>query len=400
MVANIIPPLVLTIALLAALPGVRAGDENDPLVPWRDGVRVRPVSTQPGRHTIHSYFNTTPESPDGRWILFFASTTANGQSGEICILERDTGLEKVIARGITTEDAHRVACQQWTSRGKRVVFHDERNGEWRVVAVDVNSGQERILAHDRQLGFGQPNSDLAPIYGKHWNPGGHRDLELVNVETGEIRTAVTADAVKAACSEWIAKQFSDRPVSIFFPVVSPDMKRAFFKLATPAGGDARSQRASERKGLVCYDLDKNRFLFLRGKWGHPGWLPDSRTLIEIPNRLIDSDTGAERGIPGLPAFHGDHPSVSPDGRLFTTDTTLEKFGGTAKEWGVVVGDIRGKNYAILHRFDNSHGANSWRRSHPHPAFSPDGKRIYFNVSSGPWTQLHVAEAADTKSSKP
>jgi WD40-like Beta Propeller Repeat len=30
-------------------------------------------------------------------------------------------------------------------------------------------------------------------------------------------------------------------------------------------------------------------------------------------------------------------------------------------------------------------------SHPHPAFSPDGKRLYFNVSAGQWTRLHVAE---------
>jgi WD40-like Beta Propeller Repeat len=400
MAVNRISPLVLTLALLTAWPAARADDENDSLAPWRGGVRVRPVSTESGRHTIHSYFNTTPESPDGRWVLFFSSTAADGQSGEVRILERATGREKVLARNVTAEDAHRVACQQWISHGRRVVFHDERNGEWMVVAVDVDSTQERILARGRQLGFGRPDSDLAPIYGMHWNPGAHRDLELVNVETGGIRTAVTADAVKAAYPEWIARQFGDRPISIFFPILSPDLKRVFFKLATPAGGDARSKQASERQGLCCYDLERNRFLFLRGKWGHPGWLPDSRTISEIPNRLIDSDTGAERRIPELPAFHGDHPSVSPDGRLFTTDTSLEKLGGKAGAWGVVVGNIRGREYIIIHRFDNSHGANSWRRSHPHPAFSPDGKRIYFNVSSGPWTQLHVAEAAELKPLKP
>ena len=32
-------------------------------------------------------------------------------------------------------------------------------------------------------------------------------------------------------------------------------------------------------------------------------------------------------------------------------------------------------------------------SHPHPAFSPDGKRLYFNVSDGKWTRLHVAETS-------
>ncbi len=400
MIIKVVSWQALIVALLAAPTGVHAGDESDPLAPWRHGVRVQLVSEQAERHTIHSYFNTTPESPDGRWVLFFASTAADGQHGELCIRERSTGQERVLARDITTEDAHRVACQQWVSRGRRVVFHDERNGEWRVVVTDVDSAQERILARDRQLGFGQPNSDLVPIYGKHWNPGDHRNLDLVNVETGEIRTAVTAEAVKAACPEWIARQFGDRRVSIFFPVISPDLKRAYFKLATSVGGDARNKQASERKGLVCFDIEKNHFLFLCGKWGHPAWLPDSRTILEVPHRLIDSDTGVERRIPGLPALHGDHPSASPDGRLFTADTSLEKLGGPATEWGVVVGDIRGKEYVIIHRFDNSHGANSWRRSHPHPVFSPDGRRIYFNVSSGKRTQLHVAEAAEAKPSSP
>ena len=30
-------------------------------------------------------------------------------------------------------------------------------------------------------------------------------------------------------------------------------------------------------------------------------------------------------------------------------------------------------------------------SHPHPVFSPDSQRIYFNVGSDEWTRLYVAE---------
>ena len=117
--------------------------------------------------------------------------------------------------------------------------------------------------------------------------------------------------------------------------------------------------------------------------------------------MFDSNDGSYRRLPGLPAVRGDHPSASPDGKLIVTDTTLEQFGGTEKEWGVVVADARGNDYVIIHRFDNSHGAKSWRVSHPHPVFSPDGHRIYFNVSSGQWTQLHVAEVAAAKdASKP
>jgi hypothetical protein len=371
---------------------VQAEEGNDPLAPWRDRVTIRRVTMQAGRHTIHSYVNTCPESPDGRWVLFYASTTPDSHRGELRILERATGEEKVLARNINTEDAHRAACQQWASRGRRVVYHDVRDGEWLVAAVDVESGKERVLARNRQLCWGQANSDFVPIYGQHWNPGAHRDLELVNVETGEITTAVTADAVRAKYPELIAKLFGDKPMSVFFPILSPNLKRVIFKLASPGGGDFRSSKASVRLGLVCYDLENKRFLFATANWGHPAWHPDSRTIVQKGNYLFDSSDGRGRRIPDLPGFRGDHPTASPDGKLVVTDTTMEKFGGTEKEWGVVVSDIRGKNHIILHRFDNSHGAKSWRRSHPHPVFSADGRRIYFNVSSGDWTQLYVAEA--------
>ena len=381
------------LALLPAVAAIDASGGDDPLAPWRSGVNIRPVTTQGGRHTIHSYVNTCPESPDGRWVLFYASTTPDSHRGEIRILERATGEEKVLARNVNTEDAHRAACQQWISRGRRVVFHDVRDGEWIVAAVDVESGKERVLARNRQLCWGQANSDLVPIYGQHWNPGSHRDLELLNVETGEITTVVTADAVRAKYPALITKLFGDKTISVFFPIISPDLKRVFFKLASPGGGDFRSSKASIRLGLVCYDLENKRFLFATANWGHPAWHPDSRTIVQKGNYLMDSSTGSARRIPDLPGFRGDHPTASPDGKLVVTDTTMEKFGGTDKEWGVAVSDIRGKNHVIIHRFDDSRGAKSWRRSHPHPIFSPDGRRIYFNVSSGDWTQLYVAAAA-------
>jgi hypothetical protein len=77
------------------------------------------------------------------------------------------------------------------------------------------------------------------------------------------------------------------------------------------------------------------------------------------------------------------------------DGLLDGLGGKPNEWGIVVCDLRGGEgrYRILHRFDNSQGARSWRKNHPHPVFSADGKRIYFNVNAGPWTQLYVAECA-------
>lgn len=383
--------LIACVAAFVVSVRALAQDADDPLAPWRSDVQIRPVVPDAAGHTIHSYFNTCPESPDGSHVLFFASPARDGHRGEVRIRNRASGEEKVLARDVYVEDAHRVACQQWVSNGRRVVFHGERDGEWIVTAVDVASGSARDLARSRLSGWGQPHADIVPLYGRHWNPGPHRDLELLNVETGEIRTVLEADAVK---TEWITRVFAERPASIFFPVLSPDLQRVFFKMATATGDDPRSTKASQRLGLVCYHLGEQRFLYDSTRWGHPAWHPDSRTIIETSYYLFDSDTGKSRRLPGLPVPRGDHPSASPDARLIVTDTTMDVFGGDAKEWGIVVADARGTNHLIIHKFDNSRGASSWRRSHPHPVFSPDGRRIYFNVSSGDWTQLHVAEISE------
>ncbi|HWA98998.1 MAG TPA: hypothetical protein VG713_10920 [Pirellulales bacterium] len=392
--------LVRALAIVFAVASsVHAGDaastrsSADSLAPWRTAFRVRTVGPDQPRHTIHSYYLATPESPDGRKVLYYSSAVASGEHGELCILDRATGEETTLVKDIRTEDAHRAACQQWLSGGKRIAFHNVRDGHWSVSVVDLASADERVVATDRQLAFGQPTGDVLPIYGCHWNPGAHRDLELLDVATGRSTVPVTASAVAQKYGSWLHDEFGDKPISIFFPVLSPDRSRVFFKIAAGSGTDNyRSKGASHRQGLIAFDLDGNDFLFMRSKWGHPAWHPDSRTIIEMGNVLIDSADGAATRIPNMPYLSGSHPSVSPDGKLFVTDGLVDSVGGPQGQWGVMVGDMRGGAYVVLHRFDNSHGARSWRVSHPHPAFSADGQRIYFNESSGDWTRLHVIEA--------
>ena len=457
------PSSLLVAATLAVLPTLTAADAtDDPLAPWRSGVKISVAAPKDGRHTIHSYFNTCPESPDGRSVLFYSSTAKDGHRGEVVMRDRATGVEKVLATNINAEDAHRVACQQWVSGGKRVVFHGERDGGWFVGCVDLDTAKERILARGQLAGWGQPDADIIPLYSPHWKPGTHRDLDLINVVTGEKSTPVTVDALTQAYPEWFAKTFGDQQPSIFFPILSPNLERVFFKMALATSDDPRSKNASARQGLICYSLAEKKFLYMNPKWGHPSWQPDSRHITEMHYTVYDSNDGSVKANLGMPTkasrakgtadggksakgsgpdapvattkaerakaaaegrpvtkdkgaaeakaavasksaaeipgakfrdVSGDHPSVSPDGRLVVTDTIMTSFGGARNEWGVVLADTKGTGQIILHHFDNSHGAQSWRVSHPHPVFSADGKRIYFNVSDGEFTRLHVAECA-------
>ncbi len=369
----------------------------DPLSAWRTGAQVRPVSTVPGRHTIHSYYLTCPESPDGSQVVFYGSTTPDAQLGNLYVQDRATGKERLIAKDIATEDAHRAACQQWTSNGRRVAYHEVRSDQWRVCTVDLNSGKQTTVAHDRQIGFGNPSDDELPLYGCHWNPGPHRGIELANVETGELRQVIKMEQLQAKYGEQLKEMYGDNAISMFFPVVSPNRQRLFFKLAAGSGGnDFRSKQASVRKGTFVYDLAQEKFLFMRQQWGHPAWHPDSRHIVEVGNMLFDADHGGQRtDIPEIPKPSGSHPSISPDGKLLVTDGRLDAFGGQPGEWGIFVCDLRGgkDRFEIIHRFSQTGGARSWRGNHPHPIFSADSRRIYFNVNDGEFTQLFVAERA-------
>ena len=379
-------------------------DNPDPVAPWKTGVRTRPVSAVPNRHTIHTYFNVSPETMDGRYVLYYTSVTPEGHSGEIRMQERATAKETVLARNLDCEDAHRVACQQWVSNDRRVIFHDMRNGEVVVATVDIQTLKERVLAKGRMVSFSTQASDLIPIYGVHFQPGKYTDVELLNTATGEIKTLVTAKRVRDAYPEDIRKLYGDLQISTPFGVLSADEKLIFFKLSaqspnyTPLPeGHLKWPRSyqSDREGLVGFDIEHNKLLFFRRDWGHPSWDSKSTTILNAPNVLIDGRTGAVSPIPNLPRFPGQHLSFSPDGKLFVTDTQLGPFGGSKGEWGVAVCDVRGGNWTMIDRFQGDQGATTWRKNHPHPAFSPDGNRIYYNVSSGKYTQLHVAERAES-----
>lgn len=363
-----------------------AADRPASLDGWGDRVTARPVLKDAGRHSMHTYYVTSPESPDGKRVLAYTSADPAGHLGDVVTVDRATGAVAVLAKGVVTEDAHRVACQQWVSAGKRVVFHDLRGGEWVVAAVDVATGAERVLAKGRQVGIGTPAGDVVPAVGLHWKADDFADLELLNAATGERTPVVTAAAVRKAYPELVAELFDDTPISIYYPILSPDGGRVVFKLALAKGGDFRSKEASTREGLVCYDLRAGKFLWMQKRWGHPAWSPDGASVINVGQIVTDAATGKTRRHTGFPNFPGSHPSFAPDGKLFTTDAQIEPRG----VWSVVVGDLAAGASVTVHRFDNSRGAASWRRSHPHPAFSPDGRRLYFNVSDGPWTRLMVA----------
>ncbi|MEZ5430650.1 MAG: hypothetical protein R3F31_05605 [Verrucomicrobiales bacterium] len=210
------PLLFILLTGGAIVTDIHGQTSEDPLAVWRNGVTIRAVAPQDGRHTIHSYFNTCPESPDGRYVLFYASTARDGHRGQVTIRDRQSGKEspsdQPCCRGRPPGGLSAVGFQ-----GARVVYHGEREGEWCTWCVDLETMKERVLARGQLAGWGRPDADEIPLYSPHWKPGSHPDLDLINVVTGARRTPVTVAALRQAYPDWFQKAFGDQRPSIFFP---------------------------------------------------------------------------------------------------------------------------------------------------------------------------------------
>ncbi|MBN2713481.1 MAG: hypothetical protein JXR97_13760 [Planctomycetes bacterium] len=352
---------------------------------------IRPVWPKADEHALHAYFNISPEHPDGRRVILFVSPRSDAQVGRICWIDRETGETAVLDDNIEVEDAHRQSNQQWVCNGDYAVYMTYENNDWLVCRVNPDTLEKDVLCTGRQVFWGSTPLDEVPLYRPHWNPGPCGDLEMLNVRTGAIRTAVTVDSVIEDHKERVAEIFGEeRPESIAFPVLSPDGSRVFFKLSKVKNGGFRSNKASLREGLFVYDTKTGKSVGFYDSWGHPSWMPDSKTIFR-KSFLIDTDTMQTNTIPWYPEEANSHGTPSPDGKLLTMDIARDEFTARDLHWAIVVGDFQ-NSWCTIHTDPvQRHGTTSWRQAHPHPVFNNRGKRIYFNANLGDWVTLHVAE---------
>ena len=134
---EVVERLFLTVLISTMAGQLAVGADDDPVTAWHTRVEIRPVLDADSTfHSIHTYYKTCPESPDGTRVLFFRSKTPEAQLGDVYVLGRRSNEVRVLARNVVTEDAHRAACQQWGHGGKMVVFHELRDYEWQIVSAD------------------------------------------------------------------------------------------------------------------------------------------------------------------------------------------------------------------------------------------------------------------------
>lgn len=266
---------------------------------WRDNFSISRLAVPSENHSLHSYFNTSPESPDGKQVLFFLSPQTDALHGDLCLFDRENGGIRVLESAI--EVAHRQANQQWVCGGKFIVYMVLESEKWKVIRLDPKSMKREVMCENRQTGWGQAGLESVPLYGLHWDPGEHRDLEMLNVRTGEITTILSAEDFIAQQRDFLIQFYGEEisDLSLFFPILSPDGKRLFFKPAVPVDRQFRSKNASRRVGMVIIRCEDGEILGVRNNWGHPSWHPDSIHIISKAT-FFNTDSMAETLVPNYP----------------------------------------------------------------------------------------------------
>ena len=340
------------------------------------GAHLRQVTSQASIH--HHPFYYIPAYDDAMRHLVFVSHRSGRP--ELFLERRESGelLQLTEHDGLHEYSIH-------PSHDGRFVYFTSDTGAWRV---DTDACDEELV-----LAFDTPDLSHG---GEPGNAGGTTALSYddawwaVAVRVGDRARLVVIDLARGAAEVILER------AAIGHPQFHPRDAR----LLRYAG------RYDERMWTVRRDGTGNQLAYERqGKeWiVHETWHPRRRELLTTrwPHDVIgvDIDTGTVRTVCRLNAWH---PMINADGTRMVTDTTFP-------DRGLQLFDPEGEGEPQLlctsassnvgSHWDTDHcpyddgpvEVDSLQHTHPHPSFSPDGRRVVFTSDRGGHAQVYECE---------
>ncbi|MBC7890622.1 MAG: hypothetical protein H7Y12_00290, partial [Sphingobacteriaceae bacterium] len=137
---NRLRPLFLLLAGLALSSSLTAQSPHP--FPAYTGKALVPVQRVASGRTIHRFFDTSPLSPSGRYLALFrfpqeTRSPQPGEVGEVILVDRQTGQERVVAQSRGWE-MQLGANVQWGRTDEELYFNDVDTTTWQAFAVQLN----------------------------------------------------------------------------------------------------------------------------------------------------------------------------------------------------------------------------------------------------------------------
>ncbi|HEY3082415.1 MAG TPA: oligogalacturonate lyase family protein [Chloroflexota bacterium] len=309
----------------------------------------------------------------------------------------------------------------WADRGRRVIVTSYRDGRPNLYAVDETSGAIAQLtdtgdvgpwsacvgADDRQVFFaagGQlrvvdvPSARVEVVFDVGDGTRlGNLDPSPDGREVVTCARAAPVNRILAIATDGSgARTVFETTELLAHAQYSPDGRSLLYASNLP------------RLWIVDRDGRNNRVLRRQShrEWiTHESWLNDHEVMFSLWHQglaAIGRDGEGERLIGAFSAWH---PSARGDGRLIVADTTLPDVGlqlvdpatGQRRTLCLPKASSRGFQWAEpepVWEGPVSEEAYGPQWSHPHPSFSPDGRRVMFTSDRTGHPQVYVAHVPE------
>lgn len=330
-------------------------------------------------------YNTSPESPDGSRIAYVRFTQEpedpkDGRPGELWVCDTDLTHHRKV-RNMGPVRPHNGSQVFW-GNDHTLIYQTPYDAEppCELHVVDAETGEDRFAPIPGALAVSHDVHEQKILFatdkradGTAWRPAGIYELDL---RTGEIRSILTLEALNALkpsipSAALDAKGlYPDEGWHFFHLMYSPEGSHIAFRLDIGKQTASRLRVVMTSDGQQVYFLDNPllHFCFYDDDTmaGH-----DRRPGHELlPVRYTVDGTFIET----LAEIPGNHFAISPDRQGFASETDY------------------GSDPVVLHYY---HAGDSeprltlatfspqdvvWeKRFHVNPAFSRDGKRLYFHM---------------------
>lgn len=288
---------------------------------------------------------------------------------------------------ITVPSPSSGAQAQWcgdTHRIAHFLVDSEGDAAWQVIDLDsgrrwTGKGSMRHISPDaRRLSIQDPNP-----YGDNKHPGAprHEDAAAIfwDYEGGDELFRITVADLLAVHPE--QEKVAGLHFGIKKPLFSPDGKHLSFVLSNNPYRHASGAAEPRRHELFLADADGSNLRYLCPFVTHPSWHPTGEAfcaLVHDPEGELAfglyPPNGSAHTYWRHPALRSGHPSIQPAYHRYLVNDQFDARRGVAGLWLYSLGDWSEQCVVEAEYTDYSNDNGT----HLHPAWSPDGRAVYFN----------------------